>query len=116
MRQELINKLHVAAKQCQTDYSVAGVKPAWSDVPYVFIDGAKWIIENLWHEASDPHDMHRTIIVRLINGNYGFWKGSITDGTIEQRYNLYGTTNVGETQKSIVDKWCYLDDIIPGTY
>lgn len=47
MRQELIDKLHVAAKQCQTDYSVAGVKPAWSDVPYVFIDGAKWIIENL---------------------------------------------------------------------
>jgi hypothetical protein len=116
MRQELINKLHEAAKQCQDECISGDIAVGNSDVPYIFIEGAKWIIENLWHTASEPHDMNRSVIVRLINSHYGFWKGSFTDGKIEKQFNLYSATQVGETQKGIVEKWCYLDDIVPGTY
>jgi len=116
MRQELINKLHEAAKQCQSECISGDIKVGNTDVPYIFIEGAKWIIENLWHAPSEPRDLNRSIIVRLINGHYGFWKGSFTDGKIEKQFNLYSATQVGETQKGIVEKWCYLDDIVPGTY
>ena len=116
MRQELINKLHEAAKQCQGECISGDIAVGNSDVPYIFIEGAKWIIENLWHTASEPHDMNRSVIVRLINSHYGFWKGSFNDGKIEKQFNLYSATQVGETQKGIVEKWCYLDDIVPGTY
>lgn len=113
MRQELIDKLLIEAEQCRKDYVETESQPSVGDVPYFFIEGAKWIIANVWHDASELHDKERVVIVKLINNHYGFWKGSFTDGKIERNFNLHSVSEVGTMNKGIVSKWCYLEDIIP---
>ena len=60
MRQELINKLHEAAKQCQSECISGGIKVGNTDVPYIFIEGAKWIKSNYYDNGYTTLDsMHQ---------------------------------------------------------
>lgn len=60
-----------------------------------FIEGAKWRINSVWHDASEMPDLGEAIIVELF--------GKVWD---------YGTYDVSDSIHPKA-KWAYMNDLIP---
>lgn len=73
--------------------------------------GIKWFVNNIWHNASDPHDERKLLIVKLINGQVALYKGSFNNAGRD--FGICEAVEHGSEPKGIIEKWCYLDDILP---
>lgn len=60
-----------------------------------FVEGAKWRIDSVWHDASEIPDLGEAIIVELL--------GKIYD---------YGTYDIGDSIHPKA-KWAYMKDLLP---
>lgn len=77
----------------------------------VLEDCIEWYLDNLWHDAKEPHDKNKKLIIKLIDGRYIFWQGSFDN--IENRLHLYEAVGQNEIPRGIVVQWCYIDDLLP---
>lgn len=59
-----------------------------------FVWGAKWYIDNIWHDASEEPKNGRLLLINLFDDSYElcYW-GDIED-------------------ESTIKKWCYIEDLL----
>ena len=69
------------------------------DVEMAFVDGARWRINSVWHDGTVSCEARRKALVLFKNGNAAVYK-DLRDLSFEQ---LWGE----------VDKFAYLDDLLP---
>lgn len=87
-------------KKAATEYANEACRPLWrtgyEQVCMVdFMEGAKWRINSVWHDASEMPDLGEAIIVELF--------GKVWD---------YGTYDVSDSIHPKA-KWAYMNDLIP---
>lgn len=106
-KEEIIQKAQELAKKAKP---VAEHMPM-SAIIAACVDMAEWTLNNLWHDASDPHDESKLLIVKLISGQVALYRGSFNNA--ERDFGIIEATEHGSEPKGIIEEWCYFDDILP---
>ena len=68
-------------------------------------------VSEVWHDASDLHDESKLLIVKLISGQVALYRGSFNNA--QRDFGICEVVEHGSEPKGIIEKWCYLDDILP---
>ena len=97
-------KIERAAKEYAKDKYGGGNAKQWAIAQIHagrdgFIDGARWRIDAVWHDGTASCEARRKALVLFKNGNAAVYK-DLRDLSFEQ---LWGE----------VDKFAYLDDLLP---
>lgn len=80
----------------RNDYYVMGKHKA-------FADGAEWRINSIWHDASEPAEQIRTILIlNKLGGIQINYTGKFSD------WSEY-------VKLRNIEKWCYKEDLLPNT-
>lgn len=66
-----------------------------------FRDGAKWFIKAIWHDAEEEPKSNKKLVVQRINCK-GYIYYEIDKNRTYVSWKGYG-----------INKWCYLEDILP---
>lgn len=66
-----------------------------------FLDGARWRIENAWHDASKRPDENKGTIIERSNGRISFHEKGY-DGPWKYNVKAFGFV-----------RWAYIDDLLP---
>lgn len=68
---------------------------------HCFLDGARWRIENAWHDASKRPDENKGTIIERSNGRISFHEKGY-DGPWKYNVKAFGFV-----------RWAYIDDLLP---
>lgn len=68
---------------------------------YAFIGGVNWRINSVWHDANEPAEQIRTILIlNKFGGIQINYTGKLTDWSEYARLRN-------------IEKWCYKEDLLP---
>ena len=68
-----------------------------------FLDGARWRIENAWHDASEVPEINEVVLVEYKFGDQSFaYITTVNDSNWEYKSNRYNYT-----------RWAYVSDLLP---
>lgn len=108
MRQELIDKLLADAEDCKKDFTANNYTPTLSDIPFYYIEGAKWTLNNLWHPISNQPDDNKPLLLEKVHeyGSVSYTIAQFRDGRIK-----WGGCH--ECRLKLFNRWCYIEDLLP---
>lgn len=70
---------------------------------HCFLDGARWRIENAWHDASEVPEINEVVLVEYKFGDQSFaYITTVNDSNWEYKSNRYNYT-----------RWAYIADLMP---
>jgi hypothetical protein len=108
MRQELIDKLLADAEDCKKDFTANDYTPTLNDIPFYYIEGAKWTLNNLWHPISNQPDDNKPLLLEKVHeyGSVSYTIAQFKDGRIK-----WGGCH--ECRLKLFNRWCYIEDLLP---
>lgn len=108
MRQELIDKLSADAEDRKKDFTANNYTPTLSDIPYYYIEGAMWTLNNLWHPISNQPDDNKPLLLETIHSDNSrsYTIAQFRDGRIK-----WGGCH--ECRLKLFNRWCYIEDLLP---
>ena len=106
MRQELIDKLLADAEECKKDFTVNNYTLTLSDIPFYYIEGANWTLNNLWHPISNQPDDNKLLLLETIHSDYSrsYTIAQFRDGRIK-------LSGCHECCLKLFNRWCYIEDL-----